>query len=159
MKKKAIALAVGALCVAPAAHSQLMFGNDTTGAGHNQLFFTAGPDDEMHGALDAWAAAMPQGVATVRADGDQLHVESCDPGKDADVAVAGNSMHALTLIRARSELVWAAMEQGKLDVDEGFDFAQCVVGALPADEIVKIYTSPDEPPSEFFDAVDSCSAG
>ena len=31
MKKKAIALAVGAMCVAPAAHSQIMFGNDTIG--------------------------------------------------------------------------------------------------------------------------------
>jgi predicted porin len=31
MKKKAIVLAVGALCVAPAAHSQIMFGNDTIG--------------------------------------------------------------------------------------------------------------------------------
>jgi uncharacterized protein (TIGR03118 family) len=29
----------------------LVFGNDTTGAAHNQLFFTAGPDDELHGAL------------------------------------------------------------------------------------------------------------
>jgi len=115
--------------------------------------------DEMHQALDTWAAAMPQGVATVRADGDQLRVESCDPGKDADVAVAGNSMDALTLIQARSELIWAAMEQGDLDVDESFDFAQCVVDALPADELVKIYTSPDEPPSEYFDALDSCSAG
>lgn len=27
----------------------LVFGNDTTGAAHNQLFFTAGPDDEDHG--------------------------------------------------------------------------------------------------------------
>src|SRR5467141_2269052 len=31
MRKKAIALAVGAMCVAPAAHSQIMFGNDTIG--------------------------------------------------------------------------------------------------------------------------------
>jgi len=31
MKKRAIALAVGAMCVAPAAHSQIMFGNDTIG--------------------------------------------------------------------------------------------------------------------------------
>ena len=29
----------------------LTFGNDTAGAAHNQLFFTAGPDDEMHGML------------------------------------------------------------------------------------------------------------
>jgi uncharacterized protein (TIGR03118 family) len=29
----------------------LTFGNDTVGAAHNQLFFTAGPDDEMHGVL------------------------------------------------------------------------------------------------------------
>jgi uncharacterized protein (TIGR03118 family) len=29
----------------------LTFGNDTAGAAHNQLFFTAGPDDEMHGVL------------------------------------------------------------------------------------------------------------
>jgi uncharacterized protein (TIGR03118 family) len=27
----------------------LVFGNDTTGAAHNQLFFTAGPQMEMHG--------------------------------------------------------------------------------------------------------------
>ena len=31
MKKRAIALAVGAMCVAPAAHSQIVFGNDTIG--------------------------------------------------------------------------------------------------------------------------------
>jgi hypothetical protein len=31
MKKKAIALAVGAMCVAPAAHSQIVFGNETIG--------------------------------------------------------------------------------------------------------------------------------
>jgi uncharacterized protein (TIGR03118 family) len=29
----------------------LTFGNDTAGAAHNQLFFTAGPGDEMHGVL------------------------------------------------------------------------------------------------------------
>jgi uncharacterized protein (TIGR03118 family) len=29
----------------------LVFGNDTTGAAHNQLFFTAGPGDEAHGVL------------------------------------------------------------------------------------------------------------
>jgi uncharacterized protein (TIGR03118 family) len=29
----------------------LVFGNDTTGAAHNRLFFTAGPDMEMHGLL------------------------------------------------------------------------------------------------------------
>jgi uncharacterized protein (TIGR03118 family) len=29
----------------------LVFGNDTTGAAHNQLFYTAGPDDEEHGVL------------------------------------------------------------------------------------------------------------
>jgi uncharacterized protein (TIGR03118 family) len=29
----------------------LVFGNDTTGASHDQLFFTAGPDDENHGIL------------------------------------------------------------------------------------------------------------
>jgi uncharacterized protein (TIGR03118 family) len=29
----------------------LVFGPDTPGAAHNQLFFTAGPDDEMHGML------------------------------------------------------------------------------------------------------------
>jgi len=112
--------------------------------------------DEMHDALDTWAAGMPQGIATVRADGDVLRVESCDPGKDADVTVTGKSMDALTLIQARSELIWAAMEQGSLDVDDGFDFAQCVVDALPADEIVKVYTSPDEPPSDFLGAIDSC---
>jgi predicted porin len=31
MNKKAIALAVGALCAAPAAHAQIVFGNDTIG--------------------------------------------------------------------------------------------------------------------------------
>jgi len=29
----------------------LVFGNDTAGAAHNQLFFTAGPGDEMHGVF------------------------------------------------------------------------------------------------------------
>jgi uncharacterized protein (TIGR03118 family) len=29
----------------------LVFGNDTTGAAHNRLFFTAGPDMEMHGQM------------------------------------------------------------------------------------------------------------
>jgi uncharacterized protein (TIGR03118 family) len=29
----------------------IVFGNDTAGAPHNRLFFTAGPDDEMHGML------------------------------------------------------------------------------------------------------------
>src|SRR5262249_50775017 len=29
----------------------LVFGNDTPGAAHNQLFFTAGPNDEMNGVF------------------------------------------------------------------------------------------------------------
>jgi hypothetical protein len=112
--------------------------------------------EEMLDALDQWAAAMPSGVATVRADGDQLRVESCDPGEDADITLARNSMDALTLIRARTELIWAAMEQGGLDIDDGFDFAQCVVSGVPADEILESYNSPGPPSSTFLDIVDSC---
>ncbi len=41
---------------------------------------TSTDDQEMHDALDQWAAAMPSGATSVTANGDVLFVESCDLG-------------------------------------------------------------------------------
>ena len=111
--------------------------------------------DEMHHALDQWAAAMPSGSATVREDGDLLRVETCDPGEGAGT-INDRSLDALTLIEARSYLTVGGMQDGR-SVDEGFDYAQCVIGKLPFDTIVKVTTSQDKPPASFYDALDSCN--
>jgi Zn-dependent peptidase ImmA (M78 family) len=112
--------------------------------------------DEMHDALDRWAAAMPTGAATVRADGDVLRVETCDPGTNAGAA-NDRSLDALSLIEARSYLTVSGMQQDDLSVDDGFDYAQCVIDKLPFDVVVGVTTSQDTPPDSFYAALDSCT--
>jgi hypothetical protein len=117
---------------------------------------TSGDFDEMRDALDTWAAAMPSGASTVTQDGDLLRVETCDPGEGSVIPTKVSPMDALTLIEARSYLAESAMRQDGMNVDDAFDFGQCVIGKLPFDDVVKISTSDDEPPASFYDALDSC---
>ena len=112
--------------------------------------------DEMHTALDAWAAAMPAGTATVREDGGQLSVETCDPGADSGITINNRSLDALELFDVRSNLMVSAMQEGHLSVDDAFTFGQCVIDAVPYDVTVKVATSQDAPPQSFLAAVDSC---
>jgi hypothetical protein len=111
---------------------------------------------EMRDALDAWVGALPSNMATVSANGDQLLVETCDPGSDSGIKISGNSMDALSMIEVRSYLTVEKMNSGD-NVDRAFEFGDCVVGKLPSDVVAKVATSEDNPPQSFFDAIKSCA--
>jgi hypothetical protein len=111
---------------------------------------------EMRDALDAWVSALPPNMATVTENGDQLLVETCDPGSDSGITISGNSMDALSMIEVRSYLMVEKMQSGD-NVDSAFEFGDCVVSKLPFDVVAKVATSEDNPPSTFFDAIKSCS--
>ncbi len=105
--------------------------------------------DEMHArARPVGRRACRPASATVREDGDLLRVETCDPGEGRRQPSTDRSLDALTLIEARSYLTVGGMQDGR-SVDEGFDYAQCVIGKLPFDTIVKVTTSQDKPPASF----------
>jgi hypothetical protein len=84
MKKKAIALAVGAMCVAPAAHSQIMFGNDTIGTVqfYGKLYpqymwaTSKGPTQPGASVSTLVAASGTLGGAAVVTPGSRLAVDS-----------------------------------------------------------------------------------
>jgi Zn-dependent peptidase ImmA (M78 family) len=117
---------------------------------------TAKDRTEMRDALDAWVGALPSNMATVTENGEQLLVETCDPGSDSGIEISGNSMDALSMIEVRSYLMVEKMQSGD-NADSAFEFGDCVVDKLPFDVVAKVATSEDNPPKSFFDAIDSCS--
>jgi hypothetical protein len=84
MKKKAIAIAVGAMCIAPAAHSQIMFGNDTIGTVqfYGKLYpqymwaTSKNPTQPGDSVSTLVSANGVQGGATVTTPGSRLAVDS-----------------------------------------------------------------------------------
>ncbi len=65
----------------------------------------------MQQALQRWVKAGPQGTASLRRDGEELLLESCDPGDDAEL---GNdaSRQALKLAGSRSYLGFGLLQAG-----------------------------------------------
>ncbi|MCW2761876.1 MAG: hypothetical protein JWR85_2077 [Marmoricola sp.] len=65
----------------------------------------------MFSALQRWVSAAPGSPAKVSRDGDLLHFESCDPGKDADVGKEA-SQDAVNLLTIRNSIGVALLKQG-----------------------------------------------
>ncbi len=72
---------------------------------------TPADTEELEGALRVWAAASPEGTATVTRKADLVELESCDPGSGA-TASSGGSLEALGLARARTEIAVHALGTG-----------------------------------------------
>ena len=60
--------------------------------------------DELLAAVQEWAAALPEGMAsaTLGDDDDTILVDSCDPGGEADLALTGRGADALAIPVTRS---------------------------------------------------------
>ncbi|KAA0235582.1 MAG: hypothetical protein JJLCMIEE_00492 [Acidimicrobiales bacterium] len=113
---------------------------------------------EMERALGSWLATMPGEVASVERDGNEIALDACDPGPDAEIGVTGNSGDALILPYARS--IWAASYLGQgIDLETSFCAADQVVEQVGVEELVngdeEYFTSP-EFQSYFLDALEAC---
>lgn len=98
---------------------------------------TSTDNQEMHDALDQWVAAMPPAAAArVRADGDLLTVDSCDPGPQGGLTLNNRALDAIQIPGARSEFMFEAVEQGGLATDKAFDFGDCVVHSVTFEQFV-----------------------
>jgi hypothetical protein len=92
-------------------------------------------EDEMGAAIDAWAAAMPGGLAERVTVGGRPGLEACDPGPDADLGVRSISFDLLALPATWGYLAAEATAQG-LDPDESRCFARELLADTTLDELV-----------------------
>lgn len=90
--------------------------------------------EELTTALEAWAASLPAGMATVTATDDGgVDVESCDPGDAADLDVTGRGADALAVPVTRSYLFADAVTV--FDPDDAFCVADAAVRGLTLDQL------------------------
>lgn len=98
--------------------------------------------DELESAFTAWAAAGPEGAASVSRDGDEVALHACDPGVDAGVA-PGSAFAALGIAASRTVLLSTALDQGASE-----EFAECyadgILGAFTTEELMS-----DDTPGDF----------
>jgi hypothetical protein len=111
----------------------------------------------MAGELDAWAAAMPAGAATVTRKGDLLELATCDPGAGSTLTVTGNGSKALAMPAIRSYVEAGALFQG-LTADQ----AGCAGAAFLDGYTVDQLAAPEGPPdlqAKLGQVYASCAAG
>ncbi|MGV3760191.1 MAG: hypothetical protein ACO1PW_11735 [Actinomycetota bacterium] len=89
--------------------------------------------EEMAGALDAWAATMPDGVVERFDDGPTAGFESCDPGPDVELDPIGRGPDLLVLPSLWGYLVADAASVA--DADTARCYARGVLGELTFEEI------------------------
>ncbi|MBM3673739.1 MAG: hypothetical protein FJW88_02120 [Actinobacteria bacterium] len=103
----------------------------------------------LSGALKMWAAAMPPGAVTQRANG--LGFRVCDPG-DAAAAPPNSVLDALTFVSGRSDIEWALYDSG-LDAEE----TECVAGGVVTTpefaKIVSAQNAGEEPADADYEAI------
>lgn len=110
--------------------------------------------DEMEAATRAWVKEMPEGIASVRRNGEFVLVESCDPGKGSDLDVPGLSGDLLGLPLARIFITLGQIGEGASTAE-----AKCASGLfveqLSDDEVLGIseFLYSAEPMPEFEDLV------
>ena len=91
---------------------------------------------QMHDALNQWAAAMPAGATSVTSDGELLQVQACDPG-EGQATLNNRALDVLQLPAARSEIALSAVQED-LPVDKAFEFGDCFVHGLGFEQLVAI---------------------
>jgi hypothetical protein len=101
--------------------------------------------DEMAGALDAWARAMPPGAATVTRNDGRVEVFSCDPGPAAETAGTrtGQTSEALSLLANRATVFAGVLGHGASSLNASC-LARGMVGAFDTEEL-----SSEELPADF----------
>lgn len=102
---------------------------------------TPSDTDEMEAVLGEWTATVPANDASVSRQGDDVVLESCDPGADAEPSRGGGAEQALVYPLSRTGIITLALAGG---VDEetarcfgdGFVFAYSLDELLAIDEVL-----------------------
>lgn len=68
--------------------------------------------EEMAAALDEWVGAVPSNDASVSRRGDDVVLESCDPGADAEPSQGGGAEQALVYPVSRTYFTLGALQSG-----------------------------------------------
>ncbi|CAN5137383.1 hypothetical protein BH24ACT1_BH24ACT1_01090 [soil metagenome] len=96
---------------------------------------TPADTDEMATAMDEWSSSVPATDASVSRRGDDVVLESCDPGTDVSPSQGGGAEQALLYPVTRTYFTLGAMESG---ADE--ELARCIgtefVLGLPMGELL-----------------------
>lgn len=96
---------------------------------------TARDTTQMSEALDAWAARMPTGSASVQREPGSVGMTSCDPGDSSAAATGGlPADKALALPISRTDLLTALLKQGA-DMRQAGCFADKVINALTIEQL------------------------
>lgn len=82
---------------------------------------TPSDTDEMTTALQEWSASVPANDASVSRRGDDVVLESCDPGTDVTPAESGGAEHALLYPVTRTYFTLGALQGGA-----GQALARCI---------------------------------
>ena len=102
--------------------------------------------EELFGAFEAWAAAMPsEAAAAVKQspDGRTVDVRSCDPGAKADVALTGRSQDALALPVVRLDVATNFRSSGA-EPDTSWCLGQAFIERVPLDVLASEESTPEQ---------------
>ena len=108
----------------------------------------------LEGALQSWASSLPtESTATVRLDGDQVRLRSCDPGPTADQRIQGKPSDALILPIVRLSVFARARKDGA-----SVSRSDCIADRFVADISVEQARSSEraEIQQRLRSAVDAC---
>lgn len=98
---------------------------------------TPSDTDEMEAVLGEWTATVPANDASVSRRGDDVVLESCDPGADAEPSRGGGAQQALVYPLNRTGFIVAALAGG-VDEEMARCFADGFVYAYSLDELLAI---------------------
>jgi hypothetical protein len=117
---------------------------------------SAADDTEMQTALNAWMAAMPPGAATVTTANDTTELTACELGADSGLTLNNRALDALEFAGIRSQLALVLVQQEHVDIDKAVAFGDCVLHAVPFDQLVAANKGDD--PTALAAARDAASA-
>jgi hypothetical protein len=117
---------------------------------------------ELDGALGEWLAAAPSGSdahLVEGADGDAPVVESCDPGADEAVDINDRALDVLNLPALRSQFMVEGVSFGGLDLDDAWDYGDCVVQGVGFEGVNRLMevTDPADVPPEIASVISGCA--
>jgi hypothetical protein len=104
---------------------------------------TGSDTDRMEAAVDEWANGLPSGMVGVERHGDELEVQSCDPGADAKVTT-GRIEEAVVLPVARSQAFGSFLQQDGVTPEGAWCLADEIITGLTLEEL-----GSDELPDDF----------
>lgn len=95
--------------------------------------------DRIHEALDEWSTNLPGGRSSVTRDGDEVRLESCDPGQDVELEMADRAVDAVSAVASRIFTAYWILEElvpDGLPNKDATCFARTMAGEFTYEELL-----------------------